>query len=113
MAGQNYNMEMPKDLAARAGAYLKLKQYNMALADLKKAASINHYYLWNIGNYYEVIENKDSAISCYIELYVKDTVVYKYCKDRVSELKNPKTKLFKELVYRDRERLVILMQGVK
>ncbi len=103
----------PKDLAARAGAYIKLKQYDSAFADLNKAAEINYDYFWNLGNYYEVIGNKDSATSYYNRLYKQDTTTYKFCQDRVMELKNPKTKLLTELVYRDRKRMVILMKGVE
>ncbi len=111
--GQKYSMETPKYQAARAGVFLKLRQYENALVDLNKAAEINHYYLWNIGNYYEAIGNKDSAIYSYNRLYLYDTTYYNFCKARITELRNPKTKLFSELVYRDRERLVILMKGVK
>lgn len=61
IAGQAYNMGTPKGLAARAGAYVKLKQYDNAFADLNKAVEINYDYFWNLGNYYEVIGNKDSG----------------------------------------------------
>ena len=103
----------PKYLAARAGAYLKLKQYDNAIADLKKAAELNYDYFWNIGNYYEVIEERDVAISYYVQLYNKDTTFYKFCKDRIVELGKPEAKLFTELVFRDRERIVILMKGIE
>lgn len=112
-SGQEYNMGTPKDLAARAGVFLKLKQYYNAFADLSKATEINYDYFWNLGNYYEVIGNKDSATSCYNRLYNHDTTTYKFCLDRINELKNPKTKLLTELVYRDRKRMVILMKGVE
>jgi tetratricopeptide (TPR) repeat protein len=113
IAAQAYNMRTPKDLAARAGVYVKLKQYDNAFADLKKAAELNYDYFWNLGNYYEVIGNKDSATSFYNRLYNHDTTIYKFCLDRTSELKNPNTKLLTELVYRDRKRMVILMKGVE
>lgn len=107
------DIEAPKYLAAKSGAYLKLKQYDNAFSDLYKASKINYYYLWNIGNYYEVIGKKDSAIACYNRLYVHDTTVYKFCNERVNELKDLKTKLMTELVFRDRKRTVILMKGVE
>ena len=103
----------PKHLAARAGAYLKLKQHYNALADLTKAAELNYDYFWNIGNYYEVIGERDTAIAYYTRLYNKNTTVYKFCQDRIIELKQPKTQLFTELIFRNRERVVILMQGVE
>lgn len=112
-SGQEYSMGTPKDLAARAGVFLKLKQYDNAFADLNKATEINYDYFWNLGNYYEVIGNIDSATSCYNRLYNHDTITYKFCLDRINELNNPKTKLLTELVYRDRKRMVILMKGVE
>ncbi len=112
-ATNRYDLESPKILAARAGAYIKLEQYDKALADLNRAAEINYDYFWNLGNYYEVIGNRDSALSCYNRLYNHNTTTYRFCQDRVSALKNPKTKLFTELFYRDRERIVILFNGGK
>ena len=103
----------PKYLAARAGAYLKLEQYDSALADLNKAAKTNYDYDWNIGNYYEAIGNRDSAIFYYTQLYNQDTIFYTYCKKRINKLKKPETKLFTELVFRDRERKVLLLEGIK
>ena len=112
ISGEKYNMRAPKVLAARAAAYIKLKQYDCAYADLREAAKINYDYFWNIGNYYEVISNKDSAISYYTRLYNQDTIIYGFCQDRIKELMNPKTKLLTELIYRDRDRMVFLMKGV-
>lgn len=107
------DMKAPKYLAARAGAYIKLRQYNNAFADLNKAAEINYDYYWNVGNFYEVTGNKDSATVYYLSLYNRDTITYKFCQERVNNLKNPETKLLTELVYRDRNRMVILMHGVE
>jgi tetratricopeptide (TPR) repeat protein len=92
----------PKGLAARAGVYVKLKRFDEAHADLKRAIDVNYYYNWNLGNYYEIRKNRDSAIACYDRLYLDDTTYYRYCKERVIELQDPKTKLFTELIYRDR-----------
>ncbi|MEJ7736120.1 MAG: hypothetical protein WKF97_01735 [Chitinophagaceae bacterium] len=108
--GQNYSS--PKMLAARAGVYIKLKQFDNAFKDLTSAAEVNHGYNWNVGNYYEIIGRKDSAILSYQKLYHLDTVVYKKCLDRIMELEKDKPKLFKELIYDDRERMVLLMHGV-
>lgn len=109
-SGKEISMVAPKVLAARAGAFLKLKLNDSAFTDLSKAAEINHYYLWNIGNYYEVVDNKDSAISCYDRLYNSDTIIYKFCLERVNELKRSKSKLLTELVFRDRERMAVLFK---
>lgn len=110
---QILNIGSPKDRAARAGAYIKLKQYEKALIDLTKASEINYDYYWNIGNYYEIIGNKDSAISFYNRLYIKDTLTYKKANDRIVQLKNNKTKPLTELILDDRKRSVILWHGVK
>jgi tetratricopeptide (TPR) repeat protein len=112
-AGQEYKMRTPKYLAARAGAYLNLRQYDNAFADLNKATEINYDYLWNVGNYFEVLGIKDSAISCYNRLLNHDTITYKFCQDRIIELNKSKTELLNELVYRDRKRMVILMKGIE
>lgn len=109
-AGQVYDVNAARILAARAGALLKLRRYNDALADLNTAAELNAAYLWNLGNYYEIIGNRDSAIACYTQLYTRDTVSYKFCLDRVNDLKNPKTAPLKELIYRDRERKMLLLE---
>lgn len=103
----------PKILVARAGAYIKLKQFDKAYIDLKNAANINYDYSWNIGNYYEIIGKKDSSILLYTHLYLKDTINYKYCKDRIIEIEKRKSKPLKELIFRDRKRLIILTKGIK
>jgi len=107
--GQNF--VSPKLLAAKAGAYINLKNFDSSLFDLKKAAEINYDYYWNVGNYYEIVGKKDSAISNYQKLYLRDTTIYRDCKKRIEELNKNKPKLLKELIYRDRERKIILMSG--
>ena len=99
----------PGPLVARAGAYIKLKRYHEASKDIEAAISVNNSYLWNLGNYYEVVKKKDSAIYYYNKLYLDDTIVYRYCRDRIEELKSPETKLFTELVFRDRKRFVLII----
>lgn len=109
---QRQKFSSPKMLAAKAGVYIKLKQFDNAFKDLTEAAEINYDYNWNIGNYYEIIGRKDSAILIYQNLYNQDTVIYKNCIDRIMELKKEKPKLFKELIYNDRKRKILLMHGV-
>jgi len=113
LSGGNDIENSPKCLAARAGAFIKNKQFDRAFEDLTKAAEINHAYYWNIGNYYEIIGQKDSAVSNYERLYMKDKNVYSYCKDRIEELSNKKPRLLTNLIYKDRERVHILLQGIK
>ena len=107
------NITSPKILAAKAGAHIKLKEYDLALNELRQAAGINYDYYWNIGNFFEIRGQKDSALSNYQKLYNENKTVYKYCGDRIEELKNSKSRLLTELIYRDRERIVMLMHGVK
>lgn len=112
-AGQTTNMGLPKHLAARAGAYIKLNQYRNAFADLTKAANINYDYLWNLGNFYEVIGKNDSAISNYNRLYKKDPIAYQFCLARITELKKTNPKALTELIYHDREKTVLMLNAVK
>ena len=107
------NVISPKILAAKAGAHRKLKEYELALNELRQAADINYDYYWYIGNYFEIRRQMDSAITNYQKLYDKDTSVYKYCRDRIKELKHNKARPLTELIYRDKGRWVILMYGVK
>ena len=108
---QNYRS--PELLAAEAGVYIKQKKFDSAFSNLREATEVNYDYYWNIGNFYEIIGQKDSAISNYQKLYQHDTLVYKFCQDRVLELKKGKTKYYKELIFKDRERKVLIMSGVK
>jgi len=112
-AAQRIHFESPKILAANAGAYTKLKQYDTALNELKQAADINYDYYWNIGNFYEIVRQKDSALLNYKRLYVHDTIVYNYCETRIRELKKNKPIFLDKLIYKDRERPVLLMHGMK
>jgi len=113
MAEQDINFDAPKILAARAGAYLKLKQYDNAFDDLNNAADINYDYLWNIGNYFEIRGERDSAIFYYRKLYNEDTTYYKFCLERADSLKKGEIKTLTKLIYRDRKRVVLLMRTVK
>jgi tetratricopeptide (TPR) repeat protein len=107
------NFASPKILAAKAGAHIKLREYDLASNELRQAANINYDYYWNIGNYFEIRGQRDSALSNYQKLYDKNKTVYKYCGDRIKELKNSKSRLLTELIYRDRKKVVMLMHGVK
>ena len=101
----------PKYLAAEAGSYIGLKRYHEAFADLTDAASINWDYQWNLGNYYEIVGKKDSAIFFYRQLYSRDTKIYKRCNDRINELSDPNEKLYTKLIFTDRSPTPILLFG--
>lgn len=106
-------LSSPKIFAARAGAYVKLKQFDNAQKDLIKAAEMNYDYNWNVGNLYEILGQQDSALFVYNKLYQRDSVIYIQCKKRIDELKGVKPKLMKELIFRDRERKVISFNSIK
>lgn len=112
-AKNNYSIALQLEpfsnaIVFRASCYLNLKQYDSCLIDLKSFPEYNKDNYWYIGNYYEAKLNADSAIHFYEMLYRQDTVVYKYCKDRIDYLlKRPNPKMFKELNIRDTARLTI------
>lgn len=97
----------PKYLTARAGSYIKLKRYDLAYDDLLAACQSNYNYLWNLGNYYEIIGEKHKANSYYNMLYQKDTITYKYCYIRMEELRKDRAEVLTELDFKDRERLIL------
>jgi len=97
----------PKYLAARAGSYIKQKKFSEAFNDLNTASNINDSYRWNLGNYYEIRRQKDSAISNYQFLFQTDTTVYKYCLERITELSKKQPRFLTALIFRDRERLTL------
>lgn len=102
-------INFPTSLTARARAYLKLKQYKECLKDLNKAAEINSDFYWNIGNYYEVVNKKDSALFFYKKLFAHDSVIYRYCGDRIKQLADKKTKPLTELKLEDYKKFTIVM----
>lgn len=100
-------LRSPKCLAARAGSYIKLEKYDLAYEDLLEASQINYDYLWNLGNYFEIIGEKYKANSYYNMLYQKDTIAYKYCFVRMKELRQEDVELLTELSFKDRGRLIL------
>ncbi len=93
-----------KSLAARAGAYMKIRVFDSARMDLQRAVKIDSAYLWNFGNYFEVMGKRDSALVCYEQFYAHDTTAL-YCKERIKQLDNPRTTPYKELIYKDRAKM--------
>ncbi len=102
------NYRSPKLLAAEAAVYIKQKKFDLAFSNLQEATVANYDYYWNIGNYFEIIGLRDSAISNYQKLYRRDTLIYKYCNDRVFQLKNAGSKNYEELIFKDRDRKKLL-----
>ena len=96
----------------RARCFLKTKQYDSCLRDLKTFTNVNYDGNWYLGNYYETRGNIDSAIFYYSILYNQNKTVYGYCQDRINYLKsakNPKT--LDDLLITDTVRKTILLKG--
>jgi tetratricopeptide (TPR) repeat protein len=104
------NRESPGLMGKKACCYQRQGKFNDALNELTKAADINFDFEEQIGNLYETVSKKDSAIRHYSELYQHDTLIYKSCGDRISELKKPKPTFIRELIMDNpRERKYILL----
>ncbi len=94
-------------IMARVATYIKLKQFEKALSNLNYKISIFYDSNYELGKYYEVIGNIDSAKAAYQRLYdedlrsSKDTTMHAvmFCKDcleRIDELNKKNPKLIKE-----------------
>lgn len=103
---------LPSQRVAKAEVYMINKKYDKALVELEMAADYNFDFKWNIGNLHEVMGKRDSAITYYNSLYQRDSITYKFCQDRIIELSDPNTELYKELVIQKRPRMVIFMKGL-
>lgn len=77
--------------------YLYLGDTVKARNMLKKFARSNTEMLWYLGNFYEIMGKRDSALYYYQTLYEKDSVMYWYSLRRIIRVKNPKSHLYKEL----------------
>ncbi len=100
-------------ITPRARCYLKIKQYDSCLQDLKTLTNINYDGNWYLGNYYETQKNIDSAIFYYSVLFNQNKAFYSYCQDRITYLKsvkNPKT--FDDLSITDTVRKTILLKSI-
>ena len=96
--GGLYRLLPPLRLRNRAAAYVKLNQYDSAYKDLRNA-SYNTSIYWYLGNYFEILKQKDSALSYYTLLQEKDTTHNKICTDRINELQKKTPKYFKEFYF--------------
>lgn len=105
---ENSLVPSPSIKANKAGCLLKMEQFDKALKLLEDAAETNKSFNWHIGNFYEIKGEKEKAIQYYDKLFKIDTVYYKYCNDRINELKKTNYKLLKEIDYLDRENRLII-----
>jgi tetratricopeptide (TPR) repeat protein len=97
----------------RARCFLKIKQYDSCLQDLKTLTNINYDGNWYLGNYYETRRNIDSAIFYYSVLFNQDKVFYRYCQDRITYLKSVKSpKTFNDFSITDTVRETILLRSI-
>ncbi|MDG2330615.1 MAG: hypothetical protein P8M05_03385 [Flavobacteriales bacterium] len=101
----------PRSNANKAGCFLKYRRDSIALMFLDRAVSVNNDFRWLVGNYHEVKRDTSSAIEQYDFLYHRDTSIYRYCQDRIDELKQPETQLYSELMYRNRRQRLYITLG--
>lgn len=101
--------DTPRNKANKAAYYVKKGYLNKAMNLLREAESVNYDFKWLIGNLYEIQGNREKAIIEYQSLFQMGEGIYEYCKDRISELKNPETKLFTDLQFQNRRDRVFIL----
>lgn len=97
-------MKAPRNLANIAGCYIKQKRYKEAKPLLKKAAGINKSYTWYVGNFFEIVGERDSASMLYGNLYGDDPLIYQYCDERLVNMSRADYKRPEYLEYRNRRK---------
>ncbi len=98
----------PRNQVNIASCYTKQGKYDSAMELLDLAASINSSHMWYIGNLYEVMQKGDQAVLTYQSLYQRDTIQFRFCLDRVTEIVNRNAPLFTELHFRNRRQRTYL-----
>lgn len=83
------NGEYPKSLGNRAKAYTRLKIYDSAILDLRKAAGINFDYDRQLGETFQLMKANDSAIK-YYNLFLQNYPDSISVLNQVTKLKNSK-----------------------
>jgi tetratricopeptide (TPR) repeat protein len=91
--------DSPRLQLNRAICYVKLGNIDEAFLEIKKATQHNHYFLWYLGNLYELIGDKEKAIEQYDFLYKKNKEYYTYCKERIDYLKQDDAILYTEIIH--------------
>ncbi|QQS51070.1 MAG: hypothetical protein IPM71_16140 [Bacteroidota bacterium] len=110
---ESLTFDSPRNMANKAGCYVKQRDYDKAMTLLKAAAELNHDFRWYIGNLYEIQGEPEKAKLEYQYFYQKDTAVYAYYNQRIQELNNNPDRLLTELRYKDRrKRTLLLLKGV-
>jgi len=105
--------DSPRNMANKAGCYVKQGDFNKAMTLLKQASEKNHDFKWYIGNLFEILGEPDKAILEYDCVYRRDTVVYTFYNQRIQELRNNPDHLMTELYFKHRrKRTLILLKGV-
>jgi tetratricopeptide (TPR) repeat protein len=99
-----YSVGSPRNLVNIAGCYIKQKRYKEAKPLLKTAAGINKSYTWYVGNFFEIVGERDSASILYGNLYGEDPLIYQYCDERLVNMSRLDYKIPEYLDYRNRRK---------
>lgn len=78
--------EDPLIYSYKARSYIKIGKKDSAEYLLLKASEINFDFEWLLGNFYEIIGFRDSAIAVYNNLYERSNFHYSYCLDRIDSI---------------------------
>ncbi len=110
---QILTFDSPRNMANKAGCYVKMGDLDKAMTLLERASKTNHDFKWYLGNLYEIKGEIENAISEYAYVYQRDTSVYAYYNQRIQELRSNPEQTMTELYYKDRrKRTLILLEGV-
>jgi tetratricopeptide (TPR) repeat protein len=110
---ENISFDSPGNKANKAGCYIKKGDLEKAMELLIEAADFNHEFKWHIGNLFEIQGEREKAIEQYKYLYLRDTIIYAYCNERIIEITEKAHYNMQELIYRNRRRRTLfLLKGV-
>ncbi|MBO0328920.1 tetratricopeptide repeat protein [[Muricauda] lutisoli] len=104
----------PRLYADKAGCYAELGNFKKAEELLDKASNFNYDFKWHKGNVFEMSNELEKAKREYLGLYQRDTVVYRFCKERIDELESANPKLLESIDFRNRDnRIYIYLETAK
>lgn len=107
-------IDNPATLSKRAGCYLQLQEFEKAYEDLHKAYLSGDAYAWHLANYFEAINEFDSAIYYYNVLYQTDSLFYKKCAERIDVIESNPEKNLNEIIYiKQKDPVKLVMQSVE
>ena len=103
--------ETPKHLALMGGCLVKKGDFDIAKQYLALASQKNHSYKWHLGNFFEIIGDKNKAIQEYAELLQKDSITYRICRQRLTELEKENPQFLNSIQYDDDRNRIFLKRG--